>query len=127
VKGQYLGTFPGRDAARRKVSRIVVDGEGGIVALDREEKAVRVWDETGRLLRTIGPAGFKRPVDVAVDAFRNLYVADEEGGVLVFNPQGQALATIAGPEMKRPRALTLDATGAVLVYDDRAERVLRYR
>ena len=78
-------------------------------------------------LRTIGPAGLKRPADVAVDAFRNLYVADEEGGVLVFNPQGQPLATITSPEMRRPRAVAVDATGAVLVYDDRAERVLRYR
>ena len=127
AKGQYLGAFPSGDATRRKVSRILVDGEGGIVTLDREERAVRVWDEAGRLLRTVGPAGLKRPSDVAVDAFRNLYVADEEGGILVFNPQGQLLATIASPELKRPRALTLDATGAVLVYDDRTERVLRYR
>ena len=104
-----------------------MDGEGGIVTLDRDEKTVRVWDETGRLLRTVGPAGFKRPADVAVDAFRNLYVADEETGVLVFNPQGQLLLTIASPELRRPRAMALDATGAVLVYDDRAERVLRYR
>ena len=127
AKGQYLGAFPGGAATRRKVSRILVDGEGAVVTLDREEKAVRVWDEAGRLLRTVGPAGLKRPSDVAVDAFRNLYVADEEGGVLVFNPQGQLLVTIESPEMKRPRAITLDATGAVLVYDDRAERVLRYR
>jgi TolA-binding protein len=126
AKGQYLGAFPG-DAARRKVSRILVDGEGGIVALDLQERAVRVWDEAGHLLRTVGPAGLTRPSDVAVDAFLNLYVADEEGGVLVFNPQGQLLATIASPELKRPRAVTLDATGAVLVYDDRTERVLRYR
>jgi outer membrane protein assembly factor BamD (BamD/ComL family) len=127
AKGQYLGVFPGKDATRRKVSRILIDGEGGIVTLDREERAVRVWDEAGRLLRTVGPAGLKRPSDVAVDAFRNLYVADEEGGVLVFDPQGQLLVTIASPELKRPRAVTLDATGAVLVYDDRTERVLRYR
>ncbi len=127
AKGQYLGAFPGKDATRRKVSRILIDGEGGIVTLDREEKAVRVWDEAGRLLRTVGPAGLKRPSDVAVDAFRNLYVAEEEGGVLVFDPQGQLLVTIASPELKRPRALTLDATGAVLVYDDRTELVLRYR
>ena len=127
AKGQYLGAFPGKDATKRKVSRILVDGEGAVVTLDREEKTVRVWDEAGRLLRTVGPAGLKRPSDVAVDAFRNLYVADEESGVLVFNPQGQLLATIASPELKRPRAVTLDATGAVLVYDERAERVLRYR
>jgi TolA-binding protein len=127
AKGPYLGTFPGSDAARRKVTRILVDGEGGIVTLDREEKVVRVWQETGRPIGAIGPAGLKRPADVAVDAFRNLYVADEELGILVFNPQGQPLAAISGPELRRPRAVTLDATGAVLVYDERSERVLRYR
>ncbi len=127
-KGEYQGTFPGgRDAAKRKVTRILLDGEGGIVALDRDEKTVRVWDETGRLLRSVGPVGLKRPTDVAVDAFRNLYVADEETGVLVYNPQGQLLTTIASPELRRARALALDASGAVLVYDERAQRVLRYR
>jgi len=127
-KGEYQGTFPGgRDAARRKVTRILLDGEGGIVTLDRDEKTVRVWDDGGKLLRSVGPTGLKRPVDVAVDPFRNLYVADEEAGVLVFNPQGQLVTTIASPELRKARALTLDATGAVLVYDDRAERVLRYR
>jgi len=35
--------------------------------------------------------------------------------------------TIASPELRRARALTLDASGAVLVYDERAQRVLRYR
>ncbi len=126
-KGEYQGIFPPRDTAKRKVTRMLLDGEGGIVTLDRDEKAVRVWDETGRLLRSVGPVGLKRPVDVAVDAFRNLYVADEEAGVLVYNLQGQLLTTIASPELRRARALALDASGAVLVYDERAQRVLRYR
>jgi glucose/arabinose dehydrogenase len=106
---------------------MLLDGEGALVTLDKDEKTIRVWDQTGRLVRTLGPAGFKKPVDVAVDPFRNLYVADEELGVLVFDPQGQTLATIGGGELRRPRALALDATGAVLVYDDREERILRYR
>jgi hypothetical protein len=128
AKGEYQGTFPGgRDVAKRKVTRILLDGEGGIVTLDRDDKTVRVWDESGKQLRSIGPVGLKRPVDVAVDAFRNLYVADEEAGVHVFNPQGQLVTTIASPELRRARALTLDASGAVLVYDERAQRVLRYR
>lgn len=126
ARGALLGTLPPRDAAKRKVTRLLLDAEGKILALDREEKTLRTWDESGQLLRTVGPAGLKRPLDVAIDPFRNLYVADEELGVLVLNPQGQLLATIAGPET-RPRALTLDATGAVLVYDSRAERLLRLR
>jgi hypothetical protein len=126
-EGKLLGTFPPQDSARRKVMRLLLDGEGAVVWLDREEKAVRVFDETGKALRAIGPGGFRKPVDVAVDPFRNVYVADEEQGVLVFDPQGKPLATIAGPELRKPRALTLDPSGAVLVYDDKAQRIVRYK
>jgi len=124
---EYVGLFPDRDTRERQVTRMLVDGEGGIVFLDREEKTVRVFAESGKELRTVGPEAFRKPVDVAVDPFRNTYVADEDQGVLVFNPQGQLLATLGGPELMRPKALTLDSTGAVLVYDDRAGKILRYR
>ena len=124
---QYLGTFPPDDTAKRKVTRILVDGESGIFTLDREEKTVRLWDETGRQLRSLGPAGLKKPVDFAVDPFRNVYVADEELGILVFDSQGKPLLTLASPDVRRPKALALDASGAVLVYDERAQRVFRYR
>jgi DNA-binding beta-propeller fold protein YncE len=87
---------------------------------------VRVYDETGRLLRSIGPAGLRKPADVAVDAFRNVYVADEEGGVSVFDPEGRPFFTL-GADLGKPTALALDRTGAVLVYDDRADAVVRYR
>jgi hypothetical protein len=127
AKGRAAGSFPPSDTAKRKVTRIVVDGEGGIVTLDREDKTVRVWDEAGKPLRVLGPAGLKRPVDVAGGPFRNLFVADEEQGVRVFDTKETRFATRAGPELRRARAVALDATGAVLVYDDRAERVVRYR
>jgi TolA-binding protein len=128
AKLEFQGTFPDpRDAKEREVTRLFVDGEGGIVALDRGEKTVRVYDETGKLLRTVGPTGLRRPVDAAVDPFRNTYVADEELGVLIFSPQGQLLHTLSSPEMRRPKALTLDPTGAILVWDDKAEKVLKYR
>lgn len=126
---KYQGVFP--DAREREVSRIVVDGEGGIVLLDRSEKTVRVFDEAGHPLRSVGPRGpgfeLKKPADVAVDPFRNTYVADEEGSVFVFSAQGQLLTTLTAMEMKRPKALTLDPSGAILVYDDKLEKVLRLR
>jgi hypothetical protein len=125
---EFRDTFPAaKDVKDREVTRMFLDGEGAVVCLDREERTVRTYDETGRLLRTVGPGGLKKPVDAAVDAFRNTYVADEEGGVLVFNPAGQLLATLAGEEIRKPRALTLDSSGAVLVYDDRAQKVQRFR
>ncbi len=125
-KGKYLGTFPPGDASTRSVTRILVDPEGGILTLDRGLRLLRTWDENGKLLRKVGPAGLKRPADVALDPFRNLYVADEDLGVLVFDPQGRLLTTITSPGLKA-RAVALDASGAVLVYDGRSERLLRFR
>jgi len=125
-KGKYLGTFPPHDIGERSVTRILVDPEGGILTLDRDPRLLRTWDENGKLLRTVGPAGLKKPYDVALDPFRNLYVADEELGVLVFDPRGKLLTTITSPRLKA-RAVTLEASGAVLVYDRRSERLLRFR
>ena len=126
---QYQGVFG--DAKERQVSRIVLDSEGGIVMLDRDEKTVRVWDEAGRALRAIATRGpgydLRKPIDVAVDAFRNAYVADEEGAVLVFSPAGQLLASIGAQELKKPRAVALEPSGAVLVYDEKLQRILRFK
>jgi len=128
AKGQFLGPFP--DAKERQIVRMAVDGEGGIAVLDRDQKTVQVYDEAGKLLRSVAARGagweLKRPIDVAVDPFRNTYVADEEGFVYVFSPPGQLLASISG-EVRKPRALTIDPAGAVLVYDEKQEKILRYR
>jgi TolA-binding protein len=128
-KGAYQQPFP--DAKEREVTRMVLDGEGGIVLLDDNEKAVRVFDEAGKPLRVLGPRGtgwqLQKPVDVAVDPFRNVYVADQEGAVHVLSPQGTLLASITAPEMRKPAALTLDPSGAVLVYDEKLEKVLRFK
>lgn len=125
----YKGPFP--DAREREVTRMALDSEGAVVMLDKNDKSVSVFDETGRALRAL-PAratGYelKKPVDVEVDSARNLYVADEEKGVLVFGADGRLLATLSGEELRRPKALALEPSGAILVYDDRSQRVLRYR
>jgi outer membrane protein assembly factor BamD (BamD/ComL family) len=125
ANGGFLGTFPPRAATKREVIRIIVDGEGGILLLDKKAKTVRVCDESGRTIRTVGPGGLRKPADIAVDTVRNIYVADEENGVLVFNPRGELFFKITG--MKKPIALTLEPAGAVLVYDDGSDQVLRYR
>lgn len=127
-KGAFQGPFP--DARERQGVRLAIDGEGDVTVLEREQRTVQVYDEAGKALRSVAARGagweMKRPVDVAVDAFRNTYVADEEGFVYLFSPQGQLIATISG-ELRKPRALTIDPAGAVLVYDEKQERVLRYR
>ena len=126
---QYQGPFP--DAKPHSIVRLLVDGEGGIVMLDDDEKTVRVYDEAGKLLRTVGGKGanpeLKHPTDVAVDAARNLYISDEEAGVLVVSANGKLLTTVSGEALKRAKALTLDPSGAILAYDDKAQRVVRFQ
>jgi TolA-binding protein len=126
MNGALVGTFPARARDKREVIRIVVDGEGGILLLDKKAKTVRVCDESGRTIRTVGPGGLDKPRDVAVDTVRNIYVADEKAGVVVFNSQGELFFKISGSPMKKPIALTLEAGGAVLVYDDGQDKILRY-
>ena len=78
------------------------------------------------MVRTVGPGGLRKPVDMAVDAFRNVYVADEDQGVLVFNPKGELFFKRAGGELRKASAIAIEASGAVLDYDDRSDRILRY-
>lgn len=125
---KYLAAFP--DAKEREIARMTLDGEGDVMMLDTSERTLRVFDETGKLLRSVALRGsgyeLKKPVDFAVDALRNTYVADEEQGVVVFSPQGQRLVTVC-QDAPKIKAIALDATGAVLVYSDKLQKVLRYR
>lgn len=127
AQGQFKGVFG--EARDRQVERLLLDGEGAVWALDRDEKTVRSYDETGKPLATIAAKGagweLRRPADVAVDPARNVYVADESGSVFLFSPQGQL--KLALTDVKKPQALTLDPSGALLVYDGDARRVLRFK
>ena len=126
AKREYQAPFP--DAKEREVTRMAIDSEGGVVLLDHADRSVRVFDETGKALRTLGPrSDMRKPVDVAVDAFQNTYVVDEDAGVLVFSPQGQLLATVGALDLRKPTAVTVDPAGAVLVYDEKAQRVMRFK
>lgn len=129
AQGKYLGRFP--DAAQREVIRMLRDGEGQLVFLDEKERTLRVLDDNGRVLRTIGPRGagyeLKRPADVACDPAQHLYLADKDAGVLVLSPEGKLITRVGEDVLKRPRALTLAGDGELLVYDEKLEKVLRFR
>ncbi len=125
----YKGTFP--DAKEHSIARMTTDGEGGIVLLDGDEHTVKVYDETGKLLRSIGGKGtapeLKHAVDVTIDASLNYYVADEEAGVYVVSPAGKLITTVTAEAARKPKAVSLDAAGAILVYDDKTQRIVRFR
>lgn len=99
--------------------------------LRKDDKSLEIVDDSGRLVWKIGPRGagfeWKKPADIALDAFSNIYVADEDQGVFVLSPKGELIATFGLPDVRKAKALALDATGAVLVYDDRTETIVRFK
>lgn len=127
---EFKGVFPA-DGRERQVTRMALDAEGAVLLLDREARVLSAFDENGKALRSLGPRGtgweLRKPADFAVDSFRNLYVADEDAGVLVLSPQGRLLATLGRDELRKAKAVAVEPGGAVLVYDEKAQRVLRFR
>ncbi len=125
----FVSVFP--DGAEREVIKLLTTPRGDVVMLRKDDKSVEVLDGNGRLITTIGPRGpgfeWKKPVDVTSDAFSNLYVADEDQGIFMFSGKGDLMTTFGASDVKKSRAIAIDLTGAALVYDDRAETIVRFK
>jgi hypothetical protein len=94
--------------------------------------SVMVFDDSGKLVRAVLARGagyeLKKPVDMAFDPARNLYLAEEDQGVLLFAPDARLVSLLSGgEELRKLKALTLAPDGAVLVYSERSQRVLRFQ
>ena len=127
--GTFASVFP--DRSEREVIKMLTTPRGDVAMLRKDDKSLEIVDEGGRVTSRIGPRGagfeWKKPVDVAIDAFSNLYVADEDQGIFVFSPKGALLTTFGATDVKKSRAVAIDLTGAALVYDDRTEAIVRFK
>jgi len=125
----FSSIFP--DRGEREVIKMLTTPRGEVIMLRKDDKSLEILDDAGRLVLKIGPRGpgfeWKKPLDVAIDAFSNLYVADEDQGIFVFSPKGQLMTTFGAGDVKKSRAIAIDLTGAALVYDDRTETILRFK
>jgi TolA-binding protein len=79
------------------------------------------------------PASISRPVAFTVDQLGDLYVCDADAGrVVVLDPTGKrVLATLGGDRGKgglsAPEKIEVDREGRILVYDRKADAILRYQ
>ena len=125
----FASVFP--DRSEREVLKMVTTPRGEVVLLRKDDKSIEVYDTSGRLVLKLGPRGpgfeWKKPVDVTIDAFSNLYVADEDQGIFLFSQKGALMATFGASDVKKSRAIAIDLTGAALVYDDRTETIVRFK
>ena len=127
--GTFSSVFP--DRTEREVVKLLTTPRGDAVMLRKDDRSIEIVDDSGRVVSKIGPRGtgfeWKKPVDVTVDAFSNLYVADEDQGIFVFSPRGELMTTFGASDVKKSRAIAIDVTGAALVYDDRTETIVRFK
>lgn len=105
--GAFIGAFaPGR------ITHLVVSGTDDVVAVDRDLKAVVVFDSVGKNTSRIPlrAAGYDlgNVEDIAVDAFGHVYVLDR-AAIAIFSPYPAAPAAAAAasptPAPGTPRAL----------------------
>lgn len=103
---------------------IAVDTQDNVYVTDTMNFTVRVFDVTGKYVRSQGqigdvPGSFARPKGVALDSDRNLYVVDSIFGVFqIFNQKGQLLLYV-GQEGVRPGEMTLPSG----IFIDRNDRI----
>jgi streptogramin lyase len=130
--GRHTGTFASIDA-----ERLAANALDQVALLDKQSNAVQVVDRDGRPLLKVGPRGtgfeLRDPVDVAFDAFGHLYVLDRDAAAVhAFAPDGKWLTSFTVPDkspaaFRKARSLAVDNAGRLLIFDERAEKVLIFQ
>jgi outer membrane protein assembly factor BamD (BamD/ComL family) len=136
-----------------RVTKIALNATDEIAGLDRDQKAIALWDPAGKPAGRIPFRGagydLQNPEDLAFDAFGHLYVLDRTS-IAVFGPHPVATggAAPAAPAdrgaayrlltiytaterpvggLRRATSFAIDQAGTVYVHDDRAQRILVFR
>ncbi|HEY3434038.1 MAG TPA: hypothetical protein VGK41_00155, partial [Solirubrobacterales bacterium] len=117
---------------------LATGADGDVYVASRGTDEVKVFDEDGDYLRTIGspgtgPGQFSRPIEVALDAEGNVWVADsDDDDVQVFNGAGEYLARFGSTGSGADRfnfgaaGLAPGASGRVWVVDGANNRVAEW-
>lgn len=116
-----------------------------VYTLDEKQQVIRVFDDAGKLVTTVGPlfggTKLEKVADIAVDSAYGLYLLDAdlhrvEIVALHVQPDGRlsadSIGSVAIPPqgdraIKNPSALTVTPSGAILVAGKSVARMLRFR
>jgi PEP-CTERM motif len=111
--GHDLGTIA-TGLGNNAFNALAVNSSGDIYVGDEGNNLVREFSPTGQLLLTIGPVSPNGgPVNLALDAHGNLYVA-AGFGIFEFSPSGQALGTFGTASLgflAEPTGMAFDKSG----------------
>ena len=117
---------------------VTVDAGGRVIVADTYNDRIRAINPDGNVVTLAGSgqkgfadgaaldAQFDTPCGVAVDAARNVYVADTGNGVVrIVSPHGtvSTVQPFPGEGLVRPIGIAIDARGVLFVTDDRGRIV----
>ncbi len=135
-----LQEIPGSDfnGEMRMPVYVSVDRNDNIYVTDTMNFTLRMFDSSGRYLRSIGqvgdsPGSFARPKGVAVDSDLNIYVMDAIlGNFQIFNQNGQLLLYVGQEgslpgEMMLPSGIFIDKMDRIYVSDTFNHRLQIYQ
>jgi uncharacterized protein (TIGR03437 family) len=129
---------PATKALLGNPSGLAIDKSGNLYIADGGNSRVRMIDTTGTISTIAGNGTFgltgdggaaakatlNYPLDLAVDAAGNLYIADTYNGAVRKISLSGIISTVAA-QLSQPRGVAVDASGNVYVADSFHERILR--
>ena len=128
-----------------KLKTVKVGPSDFVVTLDDKQQVVRVYDDTGKLVTSIGPmfgaTKLEKIADVAIDSAYAVYLLDTDlrrveigalrmqgDGRISAEPVGSIVIPAEGDRaIKNPTALMVAPSGSVLVAGKSVTRLLRFR
>lgn len=127
-----LSQFSSAGTGEGKLERplgAAVDKEGDVWVVDRTNRRVEEFSESGQFLRQFGSAGsgngqFMDPCGIAISSNGNIVVSDmTNNNVQAFTPTGQFIRTITYSGFADPYAIAPAPGGALWVGDNSAHHV----
>ena len=132
----YLGDFPAA-AYQKELAlpiSVAVDHQGFVYVTDASNFDIRVFDDAGRLVRTIGqigdtPGSFARPKGVAIDSDGHVYTVDANfDNFQIFDQQGRFLMYVGKTghkpgEFYLPNGIFIDQKDRIYVSDSYNRRI----
>lgn len=135
-KDRFLKDFPDPAEARElnKPVNIAVDAKGNLYVTDAFNFTLKIFDNNGKLVRTIGsvgdtPGSFARPKGVALDSDGNIYIIDANfDNFQIFNQAGQLLLYVGNTGKKpgqffMPNGIFIDHEDRIYISDSYNQRV----
>lgn len=135
-KDSFVRDFPDVDFAKdlNKPVNIAVDAAGLVYVTDAFNFSVKIFNQSGKLLKTIGsvgdgPGSFARPKGVALDSESHIYIIDANfDNFQIFNQEAKLLLYVGATGKKpgqffMPNGIFIDGEDRIYVSDSYNQRI----